>query len=138
MGEDMLEIKDLSVSVENKEILHEINLQIRPGETHVLFGPNGAGKSTLLSAIMGFPKYKIVKGTIIFNGQDITKSSLDERARLGIGISIQRPPVIRGVKTYDMLAATLKKRGGLPGTLALSLDSDHYRGQRGYDISVHA
>jgi Fe-S cluster assembly ATP-binding protein len=124
----MLEIKDLSVSVENKEILHEINLQIKPGETHVLFGPNGAGKSTLLSAIMGFPKYKIIKGTIIFNGQDITHSSLDERARLGIGISIQRPPVIRGVKTYDMLAATLKKRGDgeLIKELAAKADLDDF------------
>jgi len=107
----MLEIKDLSVSVENKPILYDINMTIKTGETHVLFGPNGAGKSTLLSAIMGFPKYKITGGQIKFNGQDITRSSLDERARLGIGISIQRPPVIRGVKTYDMVAATLKARG---------------------------
>ena len=107
----MLEIKDLSVSVESKEILHDINMQIKSGETHVLFGPNGAGKSTLLSTIMGFPKYKITKGSIVFNGQDITDLPLDERARLGIGISIQRPPVIRGVKTYDILAATLQKRG---------------------------
>lgn len=107
----MLEIKDLSVSVENKEILHDINLHINSGETHVLFGPNGAGKSTLLSAIMGFPRFKITGGMIIFNGQDITHLSLDERARLGIGISIQRPPVIRGVKTRDILEATLRKRG---------------------------
>jgi Fe-S cluster assembly ATP-binding protein len=107
----MLEIEDLNVSVENKEILHDINLQIKDGETHVLFGPNGAGKSTLLSAIMGFPRYQIDKGKIVFNGQDITRMPLDERARLGIGISIQRPPVIRGVKTYDMMAATLKDRG---------------------------
>jgi Fe-S cluster assembly ATP-binding protein len=107
----MLEIKDLAVSVENKPILHDINMIIKTGETHVLFGPNGAGKSTLLSAIMGFPKYKITHGKIKFNGQDITKATLDERARLGIGISIQRPPVIRGVKTRDMVAATLKARG---------------------------
>src|SRR5450759_1633329 len=67
----MLEIKNLSVSVENKEILRNINLTIKTGETHILFGPNGAGKSTLLSAIMGFPKYRITGGKIIFNGQDI-------------------------------------------------------------------
>jgi Fe-S cluster assembly ATP-binding protein len=107
----MLEIVDLCVSVENKEILHDINLQIRTGETHVLFGPNGAGKSTLLSAIMGFPKYHVTSGKIVFNGQDITRTTIDERARLGIGISIQRPPVIRGVKTRDMVAACLKGRG---------------------------
>jgi Fe-S cluster assembly ATP-binding protein len=107
----MLEIENLYVSVENKEILQDINLTINTGETHVLFGPNGAGKSTLLSAIMGFPKYRITRGKIIFAGQDITYMPMDERARLGIGISFQRPPVVRGVKTYDMVAACLKGRG---------------------------
>jgi Fe-S cluster assembly ATP-binding protein len=120
----MLEIQNLSVSVENKEILHEVNLQIKPGETHVLFGPNGAGKSTLLSAIMGFPKYKITGGKIIFNGQDVTNLGLDERARLGIGISIQRPPVIRGVKTSDMLAATLKDKGNADMVKELAAKAD--------------
>jgi Fe-S cluster assembly ATP-binding protein len=120
----MLEIKDLSVSVENKEILHDVNLVIKPGETHVLFGPNGAGKSTLMSAIMGFPKYKITKGSIFLNGKDITNLPLDERARLGIGISIQRPPVIRGVKTYDVMAATLKVRGDGDQIKALAAQAD--------------
>jgi Fe-S cluster assembly ATP-binding protein len=104
----MLEIEELSVSVEDKEILHDINLRIKTGETHVLFGPNGAGKSTLLSAIMGFPKYRITKGRIIFHDQDITCLPMDERARLGIGMSFQRPPVIRGVKTADIVEACLK------------------------------
>ena len=107
----MLEIKHLSVAVEDKEILHEVNLTIGNGETHVLFGPNGTGKSTLLMAIMGFPKYKVTRGKIIFNGKDITKLSVDERARLGIGMSFQRPPVVRGVKTGDMVAACLKEKG---------------------------
>jgi Fe-S cluster assembly ATP-binding protein len=107
----MLEIKGLRVTVENKEILHDVNLKINTGETHVLFGPNGAGKSTLLSAIMGFPKYRITEGRIIFHDQDITHMPIDERARLGIGMSFQRPPVIRGVKTYDMVNACLNGRG---------------------------
>lgn len=107
----MLKIKDLSVSVEGKEIIHDINLTINTGETHVLFGPNGAGKSTLLMAIMGFPKYKITKGSIHFKGKDITKLNVDERARMGIGMSFQRPPVVRGVKTRDMVAACLKNDG---------------------------
>jgi Fe-S cluster assembly ATP-binding protein len=107
----MLKIKDLSVAVEEKEIIHDINLTIDTGETHVLFGPNGAGKSTLLMAIMGFPKYKITKGSIIFKNKDITKLSVDERARMGIGMSFQRPPVVRGVKTRDMVAACLKRHG---------------------------
>jgi Fe-S cluster assembly ATP-binding protein len=108
----MLEIENLSVSVEGKEILHDINLRIKTGETHVLFGPNGAGKSTLLSAIMGFPKYRVVKGRIVFHDQDITNLPMDERARLGIGISFQRPPVVRGVKTHDMVTACLRGRDG--------------------------
>jgi Fe-S cluster assembly ATP-binding protein len=104
----MLKISDLSVTVENKEILHDINMTINTGETHVLFGPNGAGKSTLLMAIMGFPKYKVTKGSIFFKDKDITNMSVDERARMGIGMSFQRPPVVRGVKTRDMVAACLK------------------------------
>jgi Fe-S cluster assembly ATP-binding protein len=107
----MLKIKDLSVAVEGKEIIHDINLTIQTGETHVLFGPNGAGKSTLLMAIMGFPKYKVTKGSVSFKNKDITNLSVDERARMGIGMSFQRPPVVRGVKTSDMVAACLKGRG---------------------------
>ncbi len=107
----MLTIKDLSVSVEGKEIIHDINLTIQNGETHVLFGPNGAGKSTLLMTIMGFPKYKVTRGSISFKGVDITGMSVDERARLGIGMSFQRPPIVRGVKTSDIVAACLKGHG---------------------------
>jgi Fe-S cluster assembly ATP-binding protein len=106
----MLEIKNLSVAVEGKEILHDVNLNIGDGETHVLFGPNGSGKTTLLMAIMGFPRYQITKGKIIFKGKDITKTPVDERARLGIGISFQRPPVVRGVKTRDMVSASLGEK----------------------------
>jgi Fe-S cluster assembly ATP-binding protein len=107
----MLQIKDLSVEVEGKQILHDINISVGAGETHALFGPNGGGKTTLLMAIMGFPRYHVTKGQIIFKGQDITKLSLDERARMGIGMSFQRPPVVRGVKTRDMVTACLGNRG---------------------------
>ena len=107
-GEKLLEIKDLFVSVAGLEILRGVNLTVRSGETHVIFGPNGGGKTTLLMTLMGFPRYKIKKGSILFKGRDITNLSLDERARLGIGISFQRPPVVRGVKTRDMVAACLK------------------------------
>ena len=111
MGDVALSLEQLTVEVEGREILHNINLGIRVGETHVLFGPNGSGKTTLLMAIMGFPKYRVTEGRIIFKGQDITKLGLDERARLGIGMSFQRPPVVRGVKTRDMVAACLKDQG---------------------------
>jgi len=103
----MLELKDLSVSIGEKEIVHDVNITIKNGETHALFGPNGSGKTTLLMAIMGFPKYKVNKGSILFDGKDISDLSLDERARLGIGMSFQRPPVVKGVKTWDMVAASL-------------------------------
>ena len=108
MEDVALSIEQLTVEVEGREILHNINLRMKPGETHALFGPNGSGKTTLLMAIMGFPKYKVTRGKIIFKGQDITKLPLDERARLGIGMSFQRPPVVRGVKTRDMVAACLR------------------------------
>ena len=107
----MLQIQGLRVETGGKEILHGVDLFIGAGETHALFGPNGSGKTTLLMAIMGFPRYKITGGRIIFKGQDITRASLDERARLGIGMSFQRPPVVRGVKTRDMVKACLGNRG---------------------------
>jgi len=107
----MLEVKQLAVAIGGKEILHDVNLAIRTGETNVLFGPNGSGKTTLLMAIMGFPKYRVTRGSIIFMGKDITRLPLDERARMGIGMSFQRPPVVRGVKTRDMVLACLRGHG---------------------------
>jgi Fe-S cluster assembly ATP-binding protein len=106
----MLEIQGLSVDVGGREILRDINLSIGAGESHVLFGPNGGGKTTLLMAIMGFPRYTLARGRIIFKGHDITNASLDERARLGIGMSFQRPPIVRGVKMRDMVSACLGDR----------------------------
>jgi Fe-S cluster assembly ATP-binding protein len=108
----MLEIKGLDVAVEGRQILHDINLVIQAGETHVLFGPNGAGKTTLLMAIMGFPKYEVTKGSIVFDGQDITGLPVDERARLGVGMSFQRPPVVRGVTTRDIIEVCLAGHDG--------------------------
>lgn len=99
----LLVIEDLRVSVEEKEILHHVDLEINPGETHALFGPNGSGKTTLLMAAMGFPSYHITGGRILFRGEDITYLPLDQRANLGIGLSFQRPPTIKGVKMRQML-----------------------------------
>ena len=75
----MLQIKNLAVAVADKEILHDVSLTIRTGETHVLFGPNGSGKTTLLATIMGFPKYRVTRGSITFKGKDLAGLSLDER-----------------------------------------------------------
>ncbi|MDD4873565.1 MAG: ABC transporter ATP-binding protein [Dehalococcoidales bacterium] len=107
--ENLLDIEELVVSVDDKEILHNVSLSIPSGETQVIFGPNGGGKTTLLMTIMGFPRYKVAHGKILFKGIDITHMPVDERARLGIGILFQRPPVVRGVKTRDMVAACLNQ-----------------------------
>lgn len=77
----LLEIKNLSASVEDKNILKNINLTVNAGEIHVLMGPNGAGKSTLMNVIMEHPKYTVTEGQIIFDGEDITDSRTDERAK---------------------------------------------------------
>jgi Fe-S cluster assembly ATP-binding protein len=94
----ILEIIDLSVEVEGKRILKGVNLEIGEGETVILFGPNGVGKSSLFMTIMGSPRYKIKSGKIIFRGTDITGLASADRARMGIGMSFQRPPSIKGIK----------------------------------------
>jgi len=96
-------VKDLFVEADGKEILKGINLQIRDGEVHVLFGPNGSGKSSLLLAIMGSPKYQVTHGKIYFNGKDITELPTYERAKLGIGLALQHPPQVKGVKLRKLL-----------------------------------
>lgn len=99
----ILEIKDLHVEIMGKKILNGINLEIEENEKIVLLGPNGSGKTTLLKAIMGLSPIKIIKGNIIFKGKDITNLSIDERAKLGIGMAFQFPPSIKGVRISDIL-----------------------------------
>lgn len=106
----LLEVIDLHVSIGEKEILKGINLKVRKGEIHAIFGPNGSGKTTFLNAVMGFANYK-VKGKIFFQGKDITRIPVYERAKLGIGISFQRPPAIRGVKLRQLIMNTAKRNG---------------------------
>jgi Fe-S cluster assembly ATP-binding protein len=106
----MLEIQDLWVDIEDKEVLKGIHLWVPQGETHILFGKNGSGKSTLLMTLMGFQRYRVKQGRIKFRGQDITDLPTQERARLGLGLAFQRPPTIRGVKTGDILRACARGR----------------------------
>jgi Fe-S cluster assembly ATP-binding protein len=105
----MLRIENLHVEVAGKEVLKGVNLHIKQGEVLALFGPNGSGKTTLIMAIMGFSNYRITEGSIIFKGELINYLSMDEKARLGIGILYQRPPTVRGVKTRQM--AEISARG---------------------------
>ena len=117
----MLEIDDLWINIDDKEVLKGINLRIPVGETHILFGKNGSGKSSLLMSIMGFERYQVKQGRISFLGQDITQLPIYARARLGLGLSFQRPPTIRGVKTADVLRVC--SRGAIvPAVLAAAYD----------------
>jgi Fe-S cluster assembly ATP-binding protein len=99
----LLSIENLTVEIAEKEVLQDINLEIDHGETHVLFGKNGSGKTTLLMAIMGFSGCRIVRGRILFKEKDITQLPINERAKMGIGMSFQRPPTIRGLKVNDLV-----------------------------------
>ncbi|MBI4174659.1 MAG: Fe-S cluster assembly ATPase SufC [Candidatus Aenigmarchaeota archaeon] len=98
-----LEIKNLHVSIGDKEIIKGLNLTVRQGEIHALMGPNGSGKSTLSYAIMGHPKYAITKGEILFNGQNINELKANERAKLGLFLCFQYPMEVQGVQVANFL-----------------------------------
>lgn len=106
----MLLIEDLAVEVGGKTILNHINMEIPEGETHILFGPNGSGKTSLMMTIVGFSGHKVTNGKITFKGEDITYMPIHERARLGIGVSFQRPPTINGLKTKDLVALCARNK----------------------------
>ena len=106
----LLSVTGLTAAVDEKEILHNIDLTVAPGETHVLMGPNGAGKSTLGHVIMGDPVYTQTAGTITFDGEDVTELSPDKRSRAGLFLSFQAPVEIPGVPLSSFLRATLAAR----------------------------
>lgn len=101
----LLVVEDLRVRIGDREVLNGIDLTIADGETHVLLGPNGSGKTTLLNAILGMPDYEVVGGDIIFRGASLLPLTIDERARLGIGVAFQRPPAVRGVRLRQVMVA---------------------------------
>jgi len=109
-----LEIKNLHVEIDGKEILKGVNLEVSKNEVIAIMGPNGAGKSTLGFTIMGHPKYKITKGQILFKGQDIATLSPDKRAKLGLFLSFQYPSEISGVSVFNFLRTAINSVKGAP------------------------
>ncbi|MCJ7763513.1 ABC transporter ATP-binding protein [Candidatus Bathyarchaeota archaeon] len=107
---DILEVKNLTVNIQGKTILKNLNFSLKQGESHILFGPNGSGKTTLIGALLGLPAYEIAAGKIFFMGKDITAKGTDERAKLGIVASFQSPPEIAGVKLGNLLKLCLGKK----------------------------
>ena len=111
----MLEIKNLKVSVEGKEILKGLNLKVNKGEVHAIMGPNGAGKSTLASVIAGKEDYEVTGGSILFNGKDILELSPDESAKEGIFLAFQYPIEIPGVSTINFLKTAVNEIRAIQG-----------------------
>lgn len=136
----MLEISDLTVEVTNDPgniILRNLSLHIAPSEIHVLFGPNGSGKSTLIQTIMGFPQYKVVNGSITFNNVDITTKSITERSRMGIGISMQRPPNIPGLKLQTVADYLVRQQGETTAEIGKFAKMMNMREFLNRDLNVH-
>ena len=108
----LLSTKNLSAGIKEKQILSNIQIDIKPGETHVLLGPNGAGKSTLGNTLMGHPAYKVTGGKIFFNGEDITDYTADKRAKLGMFMTFQNPIEIPGITVTKFIRSAMEQITG--------------------------
>ncbi len=114
----ILEVKDLRVNVEGKEIIKGLNLSLETGKVNALMGPNGSGKSTLANTMMGHPKYEITSGQILLDGEDITEMDADEKARKGLFLSFQYPLEIPGVTVTNFLMSAVENvKGEKPSML---------------------
>ncbi len=105
-----LEIKDLHVSIEDKEILKGVNLTINTGEIHAVMGPNGTGKSTLSAAIMGHPAYTVTQGEVLLDGVNVLELEVDERAKAGLFLAMQYPSEITGVTNADFMRSAINAK----------------------------
>lgn len=105
-----LEIKNLHVEIDGKEILKGVNLTINTNEVHAIMGPNGTGKSTLASAIMGHPKYEVTQGEVLIDGENVLEMEVDERAKAGLFLAMQYPSEISGVTNADFLRSAINAR----------------------------
>jgi Fe-S cluster assembly ATP-binding protein len=111
----VLEVRDLSVSVEDKAILNGVSLTIKAGETHAIMGPNGSGKSTLAYSLAGHPKYTVTGGTVLLDGEDVLAMTVDQRARAGLFLAMQYPVEVPGVSVSNFLrTAVTAVRGEAP------------------------
>jgi Fe-S cluster assembly ATP-binding protein len=108
----LLEVRDLHVEVEGKEVIRGLDLVLHRGEKLALMGPNGSGKSSLSMALMGHPGYKIKRGAIVLDGNDITGLSPDRRAKVGLFLAMQNPVVVQGLSVTNFLRAILKAKRG--------------------------
>ena len=118
-----LEIRNLHVDVEGKNILKGVDLTVKEGEVHALMGPNGNGKSTLLAAIMGHPKYTVTEGTITYDGKNVLEMTVDERSKAGLFLAMQYPQEIPGVTNSDFLRAAMNVRRESPVPLFTCIKS---------------
>ncbi len=109
---DTVEIQDLHVKIEEREVLKGINLVVRKGEVHALMGPNGSGKSTLAYSLMGHPKYAVTGGNILMKGQSLLEMEPDERARRGLFLAFQYPCEVPGVRMSNLLRLAVSARVG--------------------------
>ncbi|HEO8420983.1 Fe-S cluster assembly ATPase SufC [Niallia sp. FSL W8-0635] len=119
MSQPKLVINDLHVSIEEKEIIKGLNLEVKGGEIHAIMGPNGTGKSTLSSAIMGHPKYEVTSGEVILDDEAVLEMEVDERARAGLFLAMQYPSEISGVTNADFLRSALNSRLGEGNEISL-------------------
>lgn len=110
--EGRLEIKDLHVTVDDKEVLKGFTLTVEPGETVALMGPNGSGKSTLANAIMGHPGYEVTSGTMTYDGNDLSELEPEDRSKLGLFLSFQHPVEVPGLVVQDYLKRILETKKG--------------------------
>lgn len=110
MSTPNLKIENLRVSIDDKEIIKGLNLEINGGEIHAIMGPNGTGKSTLSSALMGHPKYEVTEGNVTFDGEDLFEMEVDERAKAGLFLAMQYPSEVSGITNADFLRSAINAR----------------------------
>ncbi len=111
----LLKIKNLQAKVDNNQILHGIDLDIKPGEVHAIMGPNGSGKSTLASVLAGKEDYEVTAGEVEFKGKDLMSFSVDERAKEGLFLAFQYPVEIPGVSNINFLKAAINEKRAYHG-----------------------